>query len=1165
MSSSSSLHPALTVTNIKHVVPLVLEQNSAKYLQWVQLFKTHCKACNCLQHLTETEPSTPPPPAGDAGDAAKAAPAVDRATWDRVDATVLSWIYATIHPNLFSLVMKEDTHAATAWKALKDVFGDNENARALELEHRFVSIKLDNFADISAYCQELKEISDQLANVNAPVSEQRMVLQLISGLNDSYDGVAMLIQQSNPLPDFNEARSRLLLEETRKNRNNNNSSTPPTALQAAAAHHPNPPPSHPPVNAPPPSGRSYGRGFYDQGRGSFDSSRSRGRGYRGKGRGRPRGRGFYPSGSSGYTQPHYPPWQTPAPSYNPAWQQQPPPPPCPYPTMPATQPTYQHTTTRQPNLSAGILGPAPPQAYYGGYTPPYPPPHPEYAAPTPTMTADPNWYMDSGATHHMTHHAGNLSSYVNNSRSNYIVVGDGTKIPIYATGHSSLSPPFPPLHLKNIFYSPNILKNLLSVRRLTADNKIILAFDEFGFSVKDYQTQRHILRCDSPGPLYSIPSSLASSTSPSTFVAVSEDLWHSRLGHPGATILRLLNSSNKIRVNKFSNKPLCSSCVMGKHIKLPFYESLSVTNAPFDIVHSDVWTSPVTSTGGHKYYVLFLDNYTNHLWTFPLAHKSSVFTVFLQFHNLIANQFSKKIKFLQCDNGTEYNNKHFHEFFRNNGIQFRFSCPHTSSQNRKSERKIRSINNIVRTLLAHSSVPPTFWHHALQMATYLINILPSKTLNFLTPTHLLYHQAPSYHLLRTFGCLCYPLYPSSTINKLNPRSTPCAFLGYPTDHRGYKCFDIATRNLIISRHVLFDEANFPFSKIAPNPPTYNFLDSPLHPLLRPISVTHTDTPPNPAHPPNSPTTPGPNGPLAPPTPPSSPPTHNSPPPSPPSAQNTSPDAPPTNSAEPTSLAQPTSPEPVSPSSPDTSASPVESSSTSIPIPPPPPARTMHTRSMSGISKPKHIFNLNASIPFEPLPKNPSIALTSPIWYQAMHDEFTALIDNKTWDLVPPTPDMNVVRCLWLFKHKLKSDGSLERYKARLVCDGRSQQVGIDCHETFSPVVKPATIRTILSLALANGWDIRQLDVKNAFLHGHLAETVFMTQPMGFRDPYYPNHVCRLKKSLYGLKQAPRAWYQRFTDLVASIGFRHSVCDHSLFIYRHGPDVAYILSMLMIFC
>lgn len=147
-----------------------------------------------------------------------------------------------------------------------------------------------------------------------------------------------------------------------------------------------------------------------------------------------------------------------------------------------------------------------------------------------------------------------------------------------------------------------------------------------------------------------------------------------------------------------------------------------------------------------------------------------------------------------------------------------------------------------------------------------------------------------------------------------------------------------------------------------------------------------------------------------------------------------------------------------------------------------------------------------------------------------------LLKMLLWDLVPRPSDVNIIWSLWIFRHKTKSDGSFERHKARLVGDGKTQREGIDCDETFSPVVKPATIRVVLSIALSKSWQIHQLDVKNAFLHGNLNETVYMYQPMGFKDPSRPDHVCLLRKSLYGLKQAPRAWYQRFSDFVASLDF-----------------------------
>ena len=113
-------------------------------------------------------------------------------------------------------------------------------------------------------------------------------------------------------------------------------------------------------------------------------------------------------------------------------------------------------------------------------------------------------------------------------------------------------------------------------------------------------------------------------------------------------------------------------------------------------------------------------------------------------------------------------------------------------------------------------------------------------------------------------------------------------------------------------------------------------------------------------------------------------------------------------------------------------------------------------------------------------------------------------------------------CHWLFRHKFRSDGSLERYKARLVVNGKSKLVGVDCHETFSPVVKLATIRTVLSISMGRKWCIHQLDVKNAFIHGNLDKTVYMYQPPRFVNSAMPHHICLLRKSLYGLKQDARA-------------------------------------------
>jgi hypothetical protein len=219
--------------------------------------------------------------------------------------------------------------------------------------------------------------------------------------------------------------------------------------------------------------------------------------------------------------------------------------------------------------------------------------------------------------------------------------------------------------------------------------------------------------------------------------------------------------------------------------------------------------------------------------------------------------------------------------------------------------------------------------------------------------------------------------------------------------------------------------------------------------------------------------------------------------------------------------------------------------------------SMRTCGKAGIAQPVDRLNLHA-VPMSPLPRSVRDALSEPNWRSAMQAEYDALIANDTWSLVPRPPGVNVVTGKWIYRHKLLADGSLDRYKARWVLRGFTQRPGIDYDETFSPVVKPATVRVVLSLALSQNWPIHQLDVKNAFLHGTLTETVYCMQPSGFVDSSRSDFVYRLNKSLYGLKQAPHAWHHRFASHLVSLGLVEAKSDTSLFICRRGPDTAYLL-------
>ncbi|XP_010678550.1 uncharacterized protein LOC104894082 [Beta vulgaris subsp. vulgaris] len=187
--------------NIKHHVPLILDVENVHYSSWAELFKVTARANQVLDHII------PPTETPDIK---------DKALWERIDVVVLQWIYGTIFEDLMLIILEPDSTAQQAWERLRDIFQDNKHSRAVYPEQQFSSTQLENFKIVFAYCQKLKMISDQLAGVGSPMSNQRLVLQLVAGLTDAYDNVASIIQQSDPLPPFYKARSMLTLEESWK-------------------------------------------------------------------------------------------------------------------------------------------------------------------------------------------------------------------------------------------------------------------------------------------------------------------------------------------------------------------------------------------------------------------------------------------------------------------------------------------------------------------------------------------------------------------------------------------------------------------------------------------------------------------------------------------------------------------------------------------------------------------------------------------------------------------------------------------------------------------------------------------------------------------------------------------------------------------------------------
>uniref|UniRef100_A0A2N9FSD8 Integrase catalytic domain-containing protein n=1 Tax=Fagus sylvatica TaxID=28930 RepID=A0A2N9FSD8_FAGSY len=639
-------------------------------------------------------------------------------------------------------------------------------------------------------------------------------------------------------------------------------------------------------------------------------------------------------------------------------------------------------------------------------------------------------------------------------------------------------------------------------------------------------------------------------------------LWHSRLGHPSNKILSSMFPSLQCNSSLTNSvKTHCIHCLAGKMHQLPFPVSNKSVSSPFALIHADLWgPAPIMSYTGFRYYLVLVDEFTKFTWTYLLKHKSDTFKVFSEFQAMISTQFSLPIKILRTDCGGEFTSTAFNQFCANHGILHQLSCPHTPQQNGVAERKHRHLIQCALALLSESKLPISFWSHAVSTATHIVNRLPTPNLKHKTPWELLFQKPPDISHFRSFGCQCFPLLTPYTTHKLQPKTIPCVFLGYPSNTKGYLCLDPLTKRVYTSRHVLFNELIFPGLMHTPATSASTASDSIspdtwLNTLLSLHNCSHT-TAVNPSL--SSELCPAPidqSHPCA-------------------DSDIPAPNPPQISIHTPHTISLPTSPTILPTDTASISVSPIESHSTSsthslpsvptvtsAPSPTAAPApflsHPMQTRSKSGIFKPKVSYTAQVDSTLTE-PTSYTAASKHPQWCTAMTEEFQALHKQGTWTLVPPPPSKNIVGCKWVYKLKYHSDGTLARHKARLVAKGFHQQHGVDFDETFSPVVKAPTVRLILSLAVSLGWSLRQLDVKNAFLHGSLKEEVYMTQPQGFIDPQHPSHVCKLLKSIYGLKQAPRAWFESFTSQLLHLGFTASTADSSLFIYKHNSTIAYLL-------
>ncbi|GAU50539.1 hypothetical protein TSUD_409840 [Trifolium subterraneum] len=387
-------------------------------------------------------------------------------------------------------------------------------------------------------------------------------------------------------------------------------------------------------------------------------------------------------------------------------------------------------------------------------------------------------------------------------------------------------------------------------------------------------------------------------------------------------------------------------------------------------------------------------------------------------------------------------------------------------QNGRVERKHQCILNIARALMTQSHLPAKYWGYAVLQSVFIMNRVPSNALKGQIPFVALYVKLPELSDLKVFGSLCFVSTHDNQRSKLDPRARKCVYLGIKPGVKGYVALDLHNYEIIVSRNVVFEETIFPYP-VSNSKSAWEYVE--------PTPNTHPSTEPTQ--------------------------TRNS--------QETTNDL--STNHDHDSIDLPLD----QPSEKTTTSSHDQKFTNSSP-----------RRSTRIKQTPLHLmdYQCNAITHKTPYPISsfishnnlsksystfclPLLADTEPTtyaeaskhecWVKAMKNELTALANNKTWIITDLPEGVKPIGSKWVYKIKRKADGTIDRYIARLVAKGYNQIEGVDFSQTFSPVAKMTTIRTVLAIASIKNWHIHQLDVDNAFLHGDLDENVYMTVPQGF--------------------------------------------------------------------
>ena len=764
-----------------------------------------------------------------------------------------------------------------------------------------------------------------------------------------------------------------------------------------------------------------------------------------------------------------------------------------------------------------------------------------------TISSEAGWLVDSGASCHMTECADLFSAISDIPPVSVYGVGpagaNGSSM-LVATQSGMLSVPVMcddgsvhDLKLENVLLVPGIGRNLVSVDALVAKGAE-LNFSSNGAQLTVPGSARISLARKSG--LFELPL-LTNHTAAAVRVKPDYQLMHRRLGHPGESIVSRMSG-----LANTTGAP-CESCQMNKAIHRSFSkrrpEDKRATK-PYQRIHTDLWgPSNATSLGGAKYICAFVDDFTREATVYFLKRKKDAAGCFEEFLHDVVYRQNHSVSVLRADNGGEFVGRAFKRVLREHRVTPEFSPPHSPQSNGTVERFWGTVIPRAKAMLYDSGLSLDFWAESVRSSVYLYNRLPSSALDGVSPIEFRTGERPDIEHLRCFGATAYVL--NERASKIGPNATRQVLLGYADDCSAYRVYNPLTRKVTNTVHVTFNEARFGWSTsefgagshTSASPPTFNLIagagatsssvgdvDGPsvriqIHADGCESPVTASDCGPSPSI---------------------------SPPPLEPGTPMTSP-------------ASSAASSPSNAESPRASrfADDYRGSATTG-------GNGRPSRTVRRPDRPGFVFlALLAALGCDPsAPDTYFDALCdprAPEWKEAMDREYDSLIQFGTWDEQLLPPGAKLVDTRWVYRCKFDAGGNLVCYKARFCAKGFSQRQGVDYFETFAPVIRLESVRTLVALAAENDWELFQADVSSAFLNAELEETVFIRQPRGY-ETYAPNgqqHVLRLHRSIYGLRQAPRCWNTLLHKFLLAQGLQRSEADPCVYIKRTKAGIVVV--------